>query len=284
MAEDNLQLQRFELKYLIREEVALAVREFVRNYLQVDEFGATQPNLSYPVHSLYLDSDQLTTYWHTINGNKNRYKLRLRFYDNQPASPVYFEIKRRANEAILKQRGAVRRDAVDWLLAGHLPEPDHLISKDPKHIVALHRFAQLMNEIQARPKAHIFYRREAWISPHNNSVRVTMDRDVSCDPEPSARLSCEMRRPTVVFGRNVVLELKFTGRYPDWFRELVRIYGLRQCSAAKYADGVALIGEPAFGPNSVIPPLQEESHNNLQSRKQFLEKILNNGGIKTAAA
>jgi hypothetical protein len=243
MSQDKLQLQRFELKYIVREEIAQAARNFVRNYLEIDEFGATRPQLSYPVHSLYLDSDKLSLYWHTINGNKNRFKLRLRFYENRPAAPVYFEIKRRMNEAILKQRGAVRRESVDWILAGHLPEPDHLVSNDPKQLTALQRFSQLMIDLQARPQAHVSYLREAWMSPENNSVRVTMDREVRFDPEPSARLAAEMIQPIFVFGKNVVLELKFTGRFPDWFRELVRIFGLRQCSAAKYADGLALFGE-----------------------------------------
>lgn len=282
MAEEKLQFQRLELKYIITEDVAQGVRDFVRAYLDLDEFGATQPNLSYPVHSLYLDSDRLTTYWNTINGNKNRYKLRLRFYENQPAAPVFFEIKRRVNDAILKQRGAVRRDAVDSLLAGHLPEPAHLVSNDPKQLVALQRFSQLLNEIRARPIAHVAYYREAWISPHNNSVRVTMDREVRCDPEPTAQLACEMRQPLLVFGKNVVLELKFTGRFPDWFRELVRIYGLRQCSAAKYADGIALMGEDAFSTSAIVPPNPGYSAENLRTRREFLER-LNSGRIRTAA-
>ncbi|HUS34798.1 MAG TPA: VTC domain-containing protein, partial [Verrucomicrobiae bacterium] len=73
---DKLQLQRFELKYIIPEATALQVRQFVAAYLDIDEYGATMPNLSYPVHSLYMDSDDLYTYRATINGDKNRYKLR----------------------------------------------------------------------------------------------------------------------------------------------------------------------------------------------------------------
>src|SRR5437867_3965843 len=134
MAQDNLQLQRFELKYIVREDIARAVRDFISSYLELDEFGASQPNLSYPVHSLY---------WDTINGNKNRYKLRLRFYDSDPKSPVYFEIKRRMNDAILKQRGAVRHEAVDWILAGHLPDASHLMSATGRDLVALQLFSQL---------------------------------------------------------------------------------------------------------------------------------------------
>ncbi len=271
MPEDRLQLQRLELKYIIRNEVALQVREFVRSYLEIDEYGATRPNLSYPVHSLYLDSDELQLYWDTINGNKNRYKLRLRFYENRASAPVYFEIKRRMNNAIMKQRGGVRREAVDWILAGHLPEPSHLVSDDPRPLAALHRFSQLMNQHHAKPKAHVAYQREAWISPHNNSVRVTLDRDVLCDPEFTARLATDMVNPVRVFGSHVVLELKFTGRFPDWFRELVRVFNLVQCSAAKYADGVALLGEQRL--HSSFPPLPEPGWaENLEERKELLQK------------
>ena len=57
MAEDRLQLQRFELKYIIQEETALAIRNFISSHLEIDEFGATRPNLSYAVHSLYRTPD-----------------------------------------------------------------------------------------------------------------------------------------------------------------------------------------------------------------------------------
>ena len=137
MAIDKMQASRFEQKYIISEEQALQVREFVRSYLELDENGVGKPNYSYPVHSLYLDSSDLKLYWSTINGDKNRYKLRLRFYNNSPDTPVFFEIKRRMNNCIMKKRGGVRRDAVDWLLAGHIPEQSHLVSKDPRHLHAL---------------------------------------------------------------------------------------------------------------------------------------------------
>lgn len=238
-----MQLSRLELKYQISEELALAIRDFVGSYLEIDEFGATHPNLSYPVHSLYLDSPSLATYHHTINGNKNRFKLRLRFYENRPGAPVYFEIKRRMNSAILKQRGAVRREAVDRVLGGQLPEPGDLASTDPRHLGGIQRFHALMTELDARPVAHVFYQREAWISPRDNSVRVTLDREVLFEPDPTTRLETRMTDPMVVFERKVILELKFTGRFPDWWRELVRVFGLAQGSAAKYADGVVLYGE-----------------------------------------
>ena len=56
------QLQRFEVKYLVEEDMARALRQFVRCYLGPDEFAANAVDCAYPVHSLYLDSPDLTLY------------------------------------------------------------------------------------------------------------------------------------------------------------------------------------------------------------------------------
>jgi DNA-directed RNA polymerase specialized sigma subunit len=88
MAADRMQQQRFELKYLINEEMALKVRDFVRCYMDFDEYSVGKPNYSYAVHSVYLDSDDLKMYWDTINGVKNRFKLRMRYYDELPYKEI----------------------------------------------------------------------------------------------------------------------------------------------------------------------------------------------------
>jgi SPX domain protein involved in polyphosphate accumulation len=270
---DNLQHQRLELKYIVPEPVAVTVRDFVGAYLTLDKFGAGQPDLSYPVHSLYLDSDDLAFYWHTINGNKSRYKLRLRYYDDQPASPVFFEIKHRINAVIWKQRGAVKRDAVDALLAGQLPGPEQLFFEEPAQLEVLEHFCELMQQHHAKPKAHVAYHREAWVSAHDNSTRVTMDRQTRFVFEPATLLRTELHQPLDVFPNSVVLELKFTGRFPDWFKELVRCFNLWQCSAAKYADGVTLLMESGVDIEApAVAPLPE-TEERLRLRRQNLKQI-----------
>jgi hypothetical protein len=107
---DKMQESRFELKYAIPEDVALGIRDFISPIMQMDENSVGKPNYSYAVHSIYFDSDDLRTYIDTVDGNKNRFKLRARFYDDNPLSPVFLEIKRRIDRCILKQRGSVRRE------------------------------------------------------------------------------------------------------------------------------------------------------------------------------
>ncbi|HAM70407.1 MAG TPA: hypothetical protein DCM86_02050 [Verrucomicrobiales bacterium] len=246
MSRDRMQQSRFELKYLISEETALKVRDFVRCYLNMDEFGVGQPNYSYPVHSLYLDSDELTIYWRTINGDKNRYKLRLRYYSTNPDTPVFFEIKRRMKDCILKQRGAVRHSAVPMLLAGHLPDASCLVSKSPSNLVAIQRFCELMMSVYAKPKVHIYYKREAYVSD-DDEVRITMDRDVYAEVNLDRSIKTHLTKPVESYVKQVILELKFTNRFPNWFRELVRVFNTMQCGAAKYVSSVNELGARKLG-------------------------------------
>jgi hypothetical protein len=275
MGDDRMQLQRWELKYVIPEELARSVREFVRSYLELDEYGAKRPDLSYTVHNLYLDSDDLEIYWGTINGDKNRYKLRLRFYEDNPNAPVFFEIKRRMNEAIIKQRAGVKRQAVNAVLAGQLPTAAELVSGDPRQLVAIQSFVDLACRHRANPVAHVRYDREAWISVHDNSVRVTMDRNVLISPEFITRFTDQLDDPTSVFGNWVILELKFTGRFPDWFKEMVRIFGLRQGSASKYADGIVRKGEHHFYRHGIGRFRSAEFSEGIRSRRAHLARLDN---------
>jgi hypothetical protein len=99
----------------------------------------------------------------------------------------------------------------------------------------------LVQLIEARPVVHVAYLREAYLPTEGNSARLTMDREVRTETVQELRLSTHMDEPMLVWGNTVVLELKFTDRFPDWFGDLVRIFNLRQCGAAKYADGITLM-------------------------------------------
>jgi hypothetical protein len=245
MALPQFQTQRLELKYRINQSLAVQVRDFVAPYLVQDPFGAAQTDLSYPVHSLYLDSPDYFTYQSTINGNRNRFKLRIRFYEGLPHKPVYCEIKRREDSAIYKQRCGMTRHAVAEVVAGRIPARSELVDDDPSAERALHSFSRLVSELNARPVCHVSYRREAWLGHDGNRVRVTFDRMVRTCQERRLHLEPELLDPVVVFDDEVVLELKFTGRFPVWMRDLVQVFGLSQTSAAKYCDGLdCLRGHP----------------------------------------
>jgi SPX domain protein involved in polyphosphate accumulation len=235
-----MQAQRYELKYIVPESVTQPVRAFVSSHLQLDEYASASDNYSYGIHSIYLDSDSLHTYHAGRQGDRNRFKLRIRYYNESPDSPVFLELKRRQKEIIQKTRCTVPRDALMDVLAG---DTSRLKTKDlPGHA----SFCQKMHEISATPRAQVSYIREAWQSRDDNSVRVTIDRAVRAEPCFDLKMSVTMKNPVLVFGHNAILELKFTNRAPNWILELIRMFSLVQTGGPKYAGGIRLYGEHHF--------------------------------------
>jgi hypothetical protein len=242
MPTDRAQRERREIKYLIREDEALAIRSYLSSYLDPDENAVGKPDYSYAVHTLYLDSNHLATYRAANDGDRNRFKLRIRYYDEDPLSPVFFEIKRRINEGIVKQRARVKREAVHSLLAGESPMPEHLYKWSDRQWADLLDFWHLVERLQAAPRAHNAYMREAYVNA-DATVRVTIDRAVRIGTEFGGELGTEIIDAVEVFAGAVILELKFTERMPTWLIEMVQGFELKSSGAAKYVRGVEMLGE-----------------------------------------
>lgn len=239
--ENLLQRSRFELKYIIGEPTAHEVRQFARNHLMPDPFADVAKGYSYNIYSVYCDSPGLALMNQTLEGMKNRFKLRVRFYDDNPAHPVFFEVKRRVNDQIIKVRAKVRRDAADKLMWARRawPDRDDLANPaDDRSWTALSKFCELRDKLGARPAILVGYNREAWCAPEDDSIRVTFDRELigaAYDPARTFQLAdrAEWVRPIMP---GVVLELKFTDRFPNWMRQMVQTFSLFRTSFAKYVN------------------------------------------------
>jgi hypothetical protein len=194
------------------------------------------------VHSLYLDSPDLRTYQDVQKGEKNRFKLRIRYYDNSD-SAAYFEVKRRINDTIQKHRAKVIRGCMRDLLNGTPAAIKHLVEPDAQQFAALTEFCGLMQRLSATPRSHVGYTREAWMSSNTNSLRITFDRTVQCEPQLDCTLHTGFLSGVQPWRDKVICELKFVNSLPPWCIEMVQAFGLVRGGAPKYAQGVLLLGE-----------------------------------------
>ncbi|GAB5561297.1 MAG: polyphosphate polymerase domain-containing protein [Synoicihabitans sp.] len=234
-----MQRQRFELKFRVDEPTARAIGDAVNRRLEPDPFGQDQADGAYPIHSLYLDSPQLSLFQATVNGDRNRFKLRLRFYNDDPTSPVFLETKRRANDCILKERVAVHRDRIGPMLSTSFPTLTDLLRPTATQLETAHSFCRQMDRLRARPVAHVAYRRQAWFALGENPARVTIDYGTVCAIHDSFDISTQMVRPVSAFSPGeVIVEFKYTERFPVWLSDIARDHGLVRTSAAKYVDGL----------------------------------------------
>lgn len=242
MSQEQMQENRAEFKFVVTEEIADQVRATAKKHLVPDLFSARRPHSCYPVHSLYLDSDGLDSYWAAVHRNDNRFKLRIRFYEDAATAPVFVEIKQHANGRTLKQRCPVPQRQLPAVLADELGEEIGNVRHNPKHQAALGAFISKVKLLDAEPKLHVAYRREAYVSPDGNFVRLTLDRDIRSEPAAGVRVSTRMLRPRLLCDNAVILEFKVVGPEPEWFREMVQALNLRPAQFAKYVAAVAQQG------------------------------------------
>jgi len=227
---------RHEMKYHINESKAAAIAHYIRPYLQPDKYCKLRRGRAYPIVSLYLDSANLLLCRQSLRGHKNRFKLRIRSYTDEPDYPRFLEIKRRMNTIIIKNRARVMHRDVATLLSGSsLPPQDY--STDEK---TLKQFQLYMKSINARPMILIRYMRQAFEDDSHNRVRVTFDRElcynVTSAPEVLLNSRGWQHHPLCIGG--VILEIKFTARYPPWLSRMVEYFDLRQTSISKYATSI----------------------------------------------
>lgn len=241
MSKDQMQEQRVESKFVVSEAVAEQVSATARKHLVLDQHSLRHPDSSYTVHSLYLDSGGLHSYWSTVRRENNRFKLRIRFYDDNTTTPAYVEIKQRSEGQTLKQRCPVPSGELPAVLAGRPADEVWRAQMDRNHQAALENFITRMRSLGAAPKLHVAYLREAYVS-RDNFVRLTLDREIRSEPAAGLRISTRMRQPRFLCEDAVVLEFKVVGPEPKWFQEMVENLGLRQQGFAKYVAAVVQHG------------------------------------------
>ena len=225
---------RHELKYRIRESKARAIAQYIQSYIAPDSYSRKCPDFQYPVSNLYFDSNQLHLCHETLNKKANRFKLRVRCYDDNPQSPCFVEIKRRANNVILKDRARLPKDILSKVIMDY-HVPGSLYKKDQE---ILRQFQLYLCSLQARPVVMVRYKRQAFEDDSSNRVRITFDRYLSY--KTPDRLVVTTNGPG---WQNVpmdftILEIKFTKSFPLWLNGLVKIFDLKQTAMSKYASSV----------------------------------------------
>jgi SPX domain protein involved in polyphosphate accumulation len=229
-------LGRFEHKYLVTDQVAVAVRNAIRPHLAVDVHAPPDSVRGYKVYSLYYDTPHLDFYRQTRAGEKRRVKLRVRFYDHEANSVAFVEVKEKIDGQVYKRRYAADKPFVESMVRN--PECDaikHALGNGARG-TALEEFCQRRKELGAVPKLFIAYEREAFNSTSTPPVRVTFDRRIRTNASGrDVRLAVPSFGANVG-GLNVLIEFKYAGEPPAWLAEIEQSFLLKRASFSKFAE------------------------------------------------
>ncbi len=234
--QDRMLHSRFELKYYISETQVAFIREHIKSYMRPDPYCQDSPTGDYVIASLYLDSSDLCLCHQSMQGEKNRFKLRIRRYNDDPTCPSFLEIKRRTNNIINKSRAAVDVENIENLFS-----PFSHLSKNGNNNVdkkALRQFQIYKGNISAEPVAVIRYRREAYECRDGSKVRLTFDRDLAYKFVNNYNFKVNGKGWRKCPMENVILEIKYTDYFPGWMTRLVSALNIQPESIPKYVQSV----------------------------------------------
>jgi len=231
---------RYELKYLInRAEYKDILRSF-KKYMNYDKYSDLRMDKTYDVTSTYYEGTSKYCYYEKVDGIEYRKKFRLRDYYEKTKGKdlkrtVYFEIKRKHNNIIIKDRFPV-----EYALWQQFIENDDftmdIFNNESKKILEeflVHKWTRVL-----KPLVKIHYKRTALTSEYHENLRVTFDKEVECIKiDHNDQFSDEDVYEPIDFNL-YVMEIKFTGMLPHYIHDVLQRHELTRDSVSKYCLGL----------------------------------------------
>ena len=240
---DTLHFERYEYKYFVPDDRTEELRRFIRPYTQLDEHAARAADRRYSIHSVYFDTQKLDLYHASVDDQVDRYKLRVRWYDDAVAGPYFGEVKRKVRQVIVKDRVRLAPSEAAALLqqraATGMGSRARLDRRAHAGVVG---FEDRVVQIGAVPTVCVRYTREAYESVFGEYARITFDRAMCWQRIDGTGWSLQPRAwsyvdsaPAMQGIRDAMLiELKFTRRFPRWMADLVAEFDLERRGFSKF--------------------------------------------------
>ena len=234
---------RYEFKYLVTPDEEQFIRQVAQMYCEADPYGE---NGKYTVSSLYFDTWDWLTAMQTVEGQRNRFKLRIRTYGFTDDDPVFLENKGRVGTSILKQRALMAREHVRALCRNEPPPLGGFPALKRSHHDDLIRFRDRMDLLDMRPRLWVAYEREAYGSHYGDGARLTFDTELRVQPpdDDDPFVPDDACWQSVALdGPQAIVEMKFNGAFPFWIQRIVHGLQLKRVSCSKYVQGVEQTGD-----------------------------------------
>jgi len=210
---ENKEIERYERKFLIDNKKKFIIKKKL-NLFEIFR--------SRKISNIYLDNPKRKNFIDNVEGENNRMKFRIRYYDNNFSS-LNFEIKKKINNVVKKKQILLSGDKKD------IQSTDG-IKKLIKHLILNYKLPSFLLNYQ--PSSINEYKREYFLHKLNKDIRITFDTKVGSK---------------LILGRNVyfnnlkylnkfmIIECKYNTKLDEEVRKL-KIHNLAKFSKfSKYS-------------------------------------------------
>lgn len=221
---------RYELKYEVNEAVLPLLRARLRAVMQPDRHSGPD---GYLVRSLYFDDLDCAAYRDKLNGNPERSKLRLRYY-NGDESYIVLENKEKLGRMTRKTAQEVSREVALAMANG-----DRERCLEARGAV-MDQFLARGGTRSLKPRVLVDYRRTAFVHSVSN-VRITLDEKVSTGLYRTDLFDREAARLPVLDPGRAVVEVKFDHFLPDHLNAALRDIPMVRLAVSKYVKCLGVL-------------------------------------------
>lgn len=244
---------RYEYKYFVPFSLLEKLRTMIKPFMEIDRHAGENGG-EYTVRSIYFDTHDLECYYQKLAGVKRRNKVRLRGYNNrEDGNLVFFEIKKKVDEPLFKNRAPLQYEDAKKILAGEMLENavygNAKLSK-ARAIDNARRFLYHIHARQLQPVVTVIYEREPYQSilrDRVNDLRITFDKNLRAVPYPLLEELFDEKISYEVDPRVFILEIKFNQYLPAWAKAIVTALGLKKGPASKYVLSIEACPEISPG-------------------------------------
>lgn len=220
---------RIEKKYVISLETAVFLKERFGHLMKPDEHSIDN---AYRVRSLYFDTPDADAFLEKMDGEPERSKYRLRFY-NGDTSFIRLEKKEKRGEMTCKSQTQISSQIAHALQLGEYEQ-----IRDTNNPLCMEFYSEAVS-VMLKPSAVIDYLRFPFAYDIDN-VRITIDTDVRAGA-PQSFFQQGFPPFPVLENRIAILEIKTDDRLPLILGRLLESIPRQQQSCSKYALGFALL-------------------------------------------
>jgi hypothetical protein len=208
---------RYEHKYFINHHTAAILRSRASGIMKPDE-NADESG-SYVVNNIYLDDRRDSFYLAKVLGHYSRDKYRLRYYNDDLS---FIRLERKHKDGILNYKDTlpITLEQFEAMSAGDFNFIYNETAPLWQKIATVHRLRGL------RPTAAYSYRRET-LTYFPANTRLTIDSPLTPMYTPVAP-TCGKQ------SYELLLEVKFTGFFPELIKRLLDGLSLVHTEASKY--------------------------------------------------
>ena len=219
-------MQRFELKYIMSPAQTSLLKRAIAGRLEPDMFGLTS------IASLYYDTPDDRLIRASLEKSLFKEKLRLRAYGlASEHSPVYLELKRKAEGIVYKRRVQTTvAQAADFLAGTDSLSPAGQISRE------ISCFRDFYGKLQ--PACLIIYDRTAYVEP-GGDLRLTIDGNPRYRTD-HLTLTHSMEGISLLPPGCSILEIKVQNALPLWLTRALNDARIYKTSFSKYGEAYRL--------------------------------------------